>query len=230
MGLARLIGCYRSKNAVDEYLKPALAKAKDPDGNDVDDFAKVDVVAHSQGGLIVRAYIQSEGYDNDIRRFAMVGTPNEGSANTYYMVQGGDPQKADAIGGKCTTNTNYGNPYCFYSRATDELYKEMNEGESPFKSLDEEESSTSNYSKVISNEVLVDFYRNHVHSGNQLSATFELLSINGDPLSELDNMPNDFLIKLNGDVAASKKDRMTTFSEACNNPQKVILGSLPQKT
>ena len=44
---------------------------------------KVHIVAHSQGGLVVRAYIQSEDYRDrgDIDKFAMVGTPNLGASN-----------------------------------------------------------------------------------------------------------------------------------------------------
>jgi len=44
---------------------------------------RVDVVAHSLGGLITRTYIQSPQYDNDIGRFLMLGTPNHGSPITY---------------------------------------------------------------------------------------------------------------------------------------------------
>jgi triacylglycerol esterase/lipase EstA (alpha/beta hydrolase family) len=37
------------------------------------------------GGLVTRAYIQSNKYNNDIRNFIMVGTPNQGSANPYFI-------------------------------------------------------------------------------------------------------------------------------------------------
>jgi pimeloyl-ACP methyl ester carboxylesterase len=211
-----------AKNAIDEYLIPALDKAKDPDGDGIDDFTKVDVVAHSMGGLLVRAYIQSEGYDNDIRRFAMVGTPNEGSANTYYMIQGGDPQKSDAISGTCTLITNAVNPNCFYSRATDMLYRRMNDGESAFKLIPRiGKNYLSNYSKPF-NETLVDFYRNHVPTGLQLQATFDLLSENGASTpNPLDKEPNTFLNNLNDVDEKSNKNRMAQFFEACNDSQKV---------
>lgn len=39
---------------------------------------KVDIVAHSMGGLISRWYIQ-QGYRNDVRRFVSVGSPHHGS-------------------------------------------------------------------------------------------------------------------------------------------------------
>ncbi len=58
---------------------------------------KVHVVAHSMGGLVVRAYIQSGDYRGDIGKFAMVGTPNLGSSNPYYIWEGGDPKLIDDI-------------------------------------------------------------------------------------------------------------------------------------
>ncbi len=62
------------------------------------DIRKVHVVAHSMGGLLVRSYIQSEEYQDDIARFAMLGTPNEGASSTYFMSEGGDPLTADQLG------------------------------------------------------------------------------------------------------------------------------------
>jgi len=58
---------------------------------------KVHVVAHSMGGLLVRAYIQSKGYRGDIDKLAMVGTPHLGSSNPYYIWEGGDPKTVDDI-------------------------------------------------------------------------------------------------------------------------------------
>ncbi|MBC8420655.1 MAG: DUF1566 domain-containing protein, partial [Desulfobacterales bacterium] len=59
---------------------------------------KVHVVAHSMGGLVVRAYIQSKAhYKGDIDKLAMVGTPHLGSCNPYYIWEGGDPKTVDDI-------------------------------------------------------------------------------------------------------------------------------------
>ena len=76
------------KVAWKEYLLPVIARVKAETG-----AQKVDIVAHSMGGLLVRAYIQSPEYAGDIDRFAMVGTPNEGSAKSYYLWFGGDATK-----------------------------------------------------------------------------------------------------------------------------------------
>ena len=67
----------------DQYLKPWIEEAKRRTGMD-----KVDIVAHSMGGLVVRSYVQSDSYQDDIRNFAMVGTPNEGSVNAYFIYNG----------------------------------------------------------------------------------------------------------------------------------------------
>src|SRR5437764_2537169 len=46
---------------------------------------------------MVRAYIQSADYRNDIYKLALVGTPNEGSAIVYYIAEGADPVAADTV-------------------------------------------------------------------------------------------------------------------------------------
>ena len=83
------------KEAVEKYLIPAIDHAKNKTGS-----PKVHIVAHSMGGLLVRTYIQNMSktkYRGDIDRFAMVGTPNKGAANTYYLWYGGSPKYADDI-------------------------------------------------------------------------------------------------------------------------------------
>lgn len=77
---------WRNKNQ--ETAKTTLAKwigiAKRRSGHD-----KVDIVAHSMGGLISRYYIERMDR-SDIRKFVMLGTPNRGSAQAYYPWEGGD--------------------------------------------------------------------------------------------------------------------------------------------
>lgn len=53
--------------------------------------SQVNIVAHSMGGLLARAYIQSPDYTNrkDVHKLAMLGTPNHGSATAYYPWEGG---------------------------------------------------------------------------------------------------------------------------------------------
>ncbi|PIR83997.1 hypothetical protein COU18_01145 [Candidatus Kaiserbacteria bacterium CG10_big_fil_rev_8_21_14_0_10_51_14] len=51
---------------------------------------KVDLVAHSMGGLIVRQYIQSDNYDHDVRKLIFLGTPHLGAPKAYLMWEGGE--------------------------------------------------------------------------------------------------------------------------------------------
>lgn len=51
---------------------------------------KVDVVAHSMGGLVARAYIQSVDYDNDVDQLIFLGTPHRGSPKAYLQWEAGE--------------------------------------------------------------------------------------------------------------------------------------------
>jgi pimeloyl-ACP methyl ester carboxylesterase len=97
------------------YLMQAIDEAKKLTGYD-----KVDIVAHSMGGILVRAYIVSSEYRNDIGKFIMVGTPNQGTALAYPVWEGGDPIYADNLRGST-------GPYklpldYFYSQALNKEY------------------------------------------------------------------------------------------------------------
>lgn len=79
-------------NIVNKYLVPWINEIKKRTG-----ATKVNIVAHSMGGLIARAYIQSNNYNNDVDKLIMLGTPHYGSVNAYYLYDGGDPERLDAI-------------------------------------------------------------------------------------------------------------------------------------
>jgi len=97
-----------------KFLKDKIVYAL----NQNKDWKKVDIVAHSMGGLIVRSYIQSEDYNHDIDKFAMVGTPNNGSLKPYFLWEGGNPELADHLPRSSS------NPFApdFYSRVVDNIY------------------------------------------------------------------------------------------------------------
>jgi hypothetical protein len=80
------------RDIVNKYLCPVIDNAKQKAGT-----TKVNIIAHSMGGLVTREYIQGPTYQGDIDRFAMIGTPNHGSANAYPLWEGGDPFTADFI-------------------------------------------------------------------------------------------------------------------------------------
>jgi len=94
-----------------KYLKEKIEHAKAVAHTD-----QVDIIAHSNGGLVVRQYIKHYG-GSDIRRFAMAGTPNKGSANPYFMYFGGDPKLADD-----NTEAWYTGVLDLYYRTTQLLY------------------------------------------------------------------------------------------------------------
>ncbi|MEK7669351.1 MAG: right-handed parallel beta-helix repeat-containing protein [Patescibacteria group bacterium] len=51
---------------------------------------KVDLVAHSMGGLVAREYIQSGQYQNDVDQVIFLGTPHKGSPKAYLQWEGGE--------------------------------------------------------------------------------------------------------------------------------------------
>ncbi len=50
---------------------------------------KVDIVAHSMGGLVARQYAQSSAYEGDINKLIFLGTPHLGAPKAYLMWEAG---------------------------------------------------------------------------------------------------------------------------------------------
>lgn len=68
-------------------LKECIDKAKALTGK-----TQVDIIAHSMGGLVARAYIQSDDlYDSDVRKVAFIGTPHLGGSEAYELYGGHIP-------------------------------------------------------------------------------------------------------------------------------------------
>ncbi len=70
-----------NRNVVKNEINGALNKAID-NGFSV---AKVNVVAHSMGGILSRLYLQSLDYGNDICRLILLNTPHSGSQMANYI-------------------------------------------------------------------------------------------------------------------------------------------------
>jgi pimeloyl-ACP methyl ester carboxylesterase len=100
--------------AVDD-LKAAIGEAKSRSLKD-----KVNIIAHSMGGLVVRAYIKRYG-GADIDKLAMVGTPNHGAVTPYYMFEGGDPALADIENADGVIDA----LLQFYTRTVNATYRKM---------------------------------------------------------------------------------------------------------
>lgn len=80
-------------NSATDYLIPIIDQAKlaSPRG-------KVDIIAHSMGGLVARAYIQGNNYQDDVDQLFLIGTPNYGSSDAYVAWEAGNiPSHWDKI-------------------------------------------------------------------------------------------------------------------------------------
>lgn len=75
----------KNMDSATNYLIPTIEKAKQ-----ISKSPKIDIVSHSMGGIVARAYAQSEDYKDDINKLIMIGTPNAGSANAYFFWSGGE--------------------------------------------------------------------------------------------------------------------------------------------
>ncbi len=51
-------------------------------------WPKVDLVAHSMGGLLAREYIESDYYQNDVDQLITLGTPHNGAPEAYLKWEG----------------------------------------------------------------------------------------------------------------------------------------------
>ncbi|MFE4894787.1 esterase/lipase family protein [Peribacillus butanolivorans] len=60
------------------YLAQTIREAKQKTGS-----AKVNLVCHSMGGLVARAYVQSNYYQDDVDQLIILCTPNAGSPANY---------------------------------------------------------------------------------------------------------------------------------------------------
>src|SRR5680860_1913656 len=80
----------RSSAASDVYkrqtaglLKEKINLVKQITGRD-----KVDIIAHSMGGLVSRSYIEGDNYQNDIDQVIFLGTPHKRAVDTYLKYGG----------------------------------------------------------------------------------------------------------------------------------------------
>jgi hypothetical protein len=66
-------------------LAPKVAEMRDPDHDGTFEVEKVDIIAHSFGGLVSRYYIEHEGGAQYVRNLIMIATPNHGSKLADYL-------------------------------------------------------------------------------------------------------------------------------------------------
>lgn len=77
---------WRASNVV----SAALLKQKITEVKGVCQCDKVDLIAHSMGGLIARQYIQSADYVDDVDQLIFLGTPHLGAPKAYLMWEGAE--------------------------------------------------------------------------------------------------------------------------------------------
>jgi len=82
------VACYDWRGPLDQaaerHLVPIIDQALERSGHD-----KVNIVAHSLGGLLSRAYVQSDIYRDDVNRLVIAGSPSYGATQPYYIWEGG---------------------------------------------------------------------------------------------------------------------------------------------
>ena len=80
---------WKNHNAVSALL----LEGKIDDVKEKTKLSKVDIVAHSMGGLVARAYIdgmENAEYGNDIDQLITLGTPQRGSPKAYFQWEAGE--------------------------------------------------------------------------------------------------------------------------------------------
>ncbi len=71
-----------------EKLKEKINEVKE-----VCDCDKVDIVAHSMGGLVTRSYVQSLNFQDDVDQIVFLGTPHRGAPKNYLTWEAGEFDK-----------------------------------------------------------------------------------------------------------------------------------------
>jgi pimeloyl-ACP methyl ester carboxylesterase len=66
----------------------AIANGEEYVGGPSGDATGVDLVVHSMGGLITRAYVQGAGYGGDVRKAIFIASPHKGFPATYRTYEG----------------------------------------------------------------------------------------------------------------------------------------------
>lgn len=81
----------------DNRLTAVALRDKISEIKSISNCQKVNVIAHSMGGLVARYYIESNLYQNDIDQLILLGTPNEGAPRSYLMWEGGENSPPSGI-------------------------------------------------------------------------------------------------------------------------------------
>ena len=67
-----------------------LLQQKIQEVKDICQCDKVDIIGHSMGGLVARAYIESNDYQDDVDQLIFLAVPHKGATKTYLTWEGGE--------------------------------------------------------------------------------------------------------------------------------------------
>lgn len=175
--------------AAQEYL---AGKINDAVGQS--QFGKVHIVAHSMGGLLARSLIQErDDFHAKIGKLALVGVPNKGSVNPYYIWEGGDPLLLDST--IRTVNPRFPLVENFYTNSLERLWRTVN-GWWP--RWDPKDRSA-----------VAKFARKEVPSARYLMSTEQFLAAGLTPRGTTGAGENVWLKQLNGEGMKSNRHRMS---------------------
>ncbi len=174
-----------------QYLRPWTEEAKKRTGQN-----KVDIIAHSMGGLVTRSYIQSNKYQNDVRNVTLVGTPNKGAVFSYIIWEGGDPILADTIKG--------GNGWddlakYFYTNTIYENYQEVTGSDDLCIWIQSRAGLKYDTPIACNREKVYDFVHKNAPSLGQLMPAYSgaLVDTKNNTTKDIEIEKNEFLLALN---------------------------------
>jgi hypothetical protein len=174
-----------------EYLVKRIDLAKQATG-----AAKVRIIAHSMGGLVVRAYLQGPDYQArlDVEKVAMVGTPNRGSPEAYGLYTGHVPLVDPSMG---LIDLLAGNR--LYERTLNALYSLVN----PFDLRQRELYDYAVFPSTWNAAKARTFIRGNVFSIADLLPTYDFVDTNGDGVPDPSSLLNDSLRAKNAGLGSS---------------------------
>lgn len=214
------------EDAADIYLKPKIKAIRDATG-----YAKVDIVAHSMGGLVARSYIQSDDYDTaanrDVGRLIMMGTPNEGSSKAYLLVEGGSPPAADSAG--ASLGSTFVAQAALYTGAVNELHRTIFSEDLYTLSSDNDIDSGSDLRRYYSTKYVQNFLNGYVPGGRELLPTYDFLR---QPSGSLVSTPslNNRLKTLNAAAATNRFVPLGSTASSAQVPTKLFLSTSDIRT
>jgi pimeloyl-ACP methyl ester carboxylesterase len=180
--------------ATGKNLKPKIDKMLEgkPDGQ------KVNIIAHSFGGLLTRSLIQNDFDDNKINKFVTIGTPHTGATAGYYLWNGAQvPPTGDAWFRLLT-----GNILKVYTHKS--LFTDVSAVRENFKSFRQ----------------LLPIYQDYVTRNNQILGTNDLTFTNN--ILNYDVTIDDFVV----DVANKNIDFVSIYGKGQDTLKNITVGAV----